>query len=152
MPCALRRASRATPAVSCDGHEAAGCELRRSRAASHADCELRWSRACDQVIVHTEHTLGLSPRCVFVRLSVSLPSFDCPLIASLKSAKNLYLSHRIFDKIRQIYRFFDAFRQKLQILCRNQARLIKALHACCCSLRNELLATHVLNAFCARSA
>ena len=40
----------------------------------------------------------------------------------LKSAKNLYLSHRFFDKIRHIHRFFDVFRQKLQILCRNQAR------------------------------
>ena len=39
----------------------------------------------------------------------------------LKSAKNLYLSHRFFCKIRQIHRFFDAFRQNLQILCRNQA-------------------------------
>ena len=42
-------------------------------------------------------------------------------IASLKSAKNLYLRHRFFDKIRQIHRFFYLFRQKLQILCRNQA-------------------------------
>lgn len=40
----------------------------------------------------------------------------------LKSAKNLYLSHRFFCKIRQIHRFFCNFRQKLQILCRNQAR------------------------------
>ena len=40
----------------------------------------------------------------------------------LKSAKNLYLSHRFFNKIRQIHRFFCIFRQKLQILCRNQAR------------------------------
>ena len=40
----------------------------------------------------------------------------------LKSTKNLCLSHRFFCKIRQIHRFFDAFRQKLQILCRNQAR------------------------------
>ena len=39
----------------------------------------------------------------------------------LKSAKNLYLRHRFFDKIRQIHRFFYLFRQKLQILCRNQA-------------------------------
>ena len=36
--------------------------------------------------------------------------------ACLKSAKNLYLRHRFFNKIRQIYRFFNAFRQKLQIL------------------------------------
>ena len=42
--------------------------------------------------------------------------------ARLKSAKNLYLRHRFFDKIRQIHRFFYLFRQKLQILCRNQAR------------------------------
>ena len=39
----------------------------------------------------------------------------------LKSAKNLYLRHRFFEKIRQIHRFFYIFRQKLQILCRNQA-------------------------------
>ena len=39
----------------------------------------------------------------------------------LKSAKNLYLRYRFFDKIRQIHRFFYLFRQKLQILCRNQA-------------------------------
>ena len=39
----------------------------------------------------------------------------------LKSAKNLYLSHRFFCKIRQIHRFFNVFRQNLQILCRNQA-------------------------------
>ena len=43
-------------------------------------------------------------------------------IASLKSAKSLYLRHRFFDKIRQINRFFYIFRQKLQILCGNQAR------------------------------
>ena len=40
----------------------------------------------------------------------------------LKSAKNLYLRHRFFDKIRQIHSFFYLFRQKLQILCGNQAR------------------------------
>ena len=40
----------------------------------------------------------------------------------LKCAKNLYLRHRFFDEIRQIHRFFEAFRQMLQILCRNQAR------------------------------
>ena len=39
----------------------------------------------------------------------------------LKSAKNLYLSHRFFYKIRQIHSFFNVFRQYLQILCRNQA-------------------------------
>ena len=54
----------------------------------------------------------------------------------LKSAKNLYLGHRIFNKIRQIHRFFDIFRQILQILCRNQARSGLALRsraavACC---------------------
>ena len=36
--------------------------------------------------------------------------------ARLKSTKNLCLRHRFFNKIRQIYRFFNAFRQKLQIL------------------------------------
>ena len=40
----------------------------------------------------------------------------------LKSAKILYFRYRIFDEIRQIHRIFDGFRQKLQILCRNQAR------------------------------
>ncbi len=40
----------------------------------------------------------------------------------LKSAKNLYLSHRIFYKIRQIHRIFDTFRQNPPILLRNQAR------------------------------
>ena len=40
----------------------------------------------------------------------------------LKSAKKLYLSHRFFDEIRQIHRFFAVIRQNLQILCRNQAR------------------------------
>jgi len=59
----------------------------------------------------------------------------------LKSAKNLYLSHRFFDKIRQIYRFFYIFRQKLQILCRNQARSIQALQVGYFSRRDELLAT-----------
>ena len=150
--------------------------------------------------MHTEHTLGFLPRCVFIQSSVFLPSSDCPLIASLKSAsylskfaqtwlekpanssdlvhfsgksfrlgekirldesahdatldpkvtsrkarlksaKNLYLSHRFFNKIRQIHRFFDAFRQKLQILCRNQARLIQTLQVSYFSRRDELLAT-----------
>ena len=97
---------------------------------------------CDQVILHTEHTLGILPRCVFVRSNVFLPSSDCPLIVSLKSAKNLYLSHRFFDKIRQIHRFFDVFRQKLQILCRNQARLIQVLQVGYFSRREDLLATY----------
>ena len=57
----------------------------------------------------------------------------------LKSAKNLYLSHRFFDKIRQIYRFFYIFRQKLQILCRNKARSIQALQVGYFSRRDELL-------------
>ena len=34
----------------------------------------------------------------------------------LKSAKNLYLRYRFFAEIRQIHRFFDDFRQNLQIL------------------------------------
>ena len=150
--------------------------------------------------MHTEHTLGFLPRCVFCRLSVFLSSFDCPLVASLKStsclskfaqtwrekpakhsdlvhfsgksfrlgekirlhrsahephldpkvtsrkarlksAKNLYLRHRFFNKIRQIHRIFDAFRQKLQILCRNQARLVQALQVDYCSRGDDLLAT-----------
>ena len=52
-------------------------------------------------------------------LLLHAPTFCC---TRLKSAKNLYLSHRFFCKIRQIHRFFCNFRQKLQILCRNQAR------------------------------
>ena len=52
-------------------------------------------------------------------LLLHAPAFCC---TRLKSAKNLYLSHRFFDKIRQIHSFFYVFRQKLQILCRNQAR------------------------------
>ena len=52
-------------------------------------------------------------------LLLHAPAFCC---TRLKSAKNLYLSHRFFCKIRQIHRFFCIFRQKLQILCRNQAR------------------------------
>ncbi|KGF13837.1 hypothetical protein HMPREF1647_03460 [Lancefieldella parvula DNF00906] len=51
--------------------------------------------------------------------SLHAPTFCC---TRLKSAKNLYLRHRFFCKIRQIHRFFCIFRQKLQILCRNQAR------------------------------
>ena len=43
----------------------------------------------------------------------------------LKSAKKLYLSHRFFDEIRQIHRFFAVIRQNLQILCRNQARWLR---------------------------
>ena len=53
------------------------------------------------------------------------PTFCCVCLTNnvrLKSAKNLYLRHRFFCKIRQIHRFFCNFRQKLQILCRNQAR------------------------------
>ena len=41
----------------------------------------------------------------------------------LKSTKNLYLRHRFFNKIRQIHRLFNVFRQNLQILFRNQAPL-----------------------------
>ena len=59
--------------------------------------------------MHSKHA-GFSP---------GAPAFCC---TRLKSAKNLYLSHRFFDKIRQIHSFFYVFRQKLQILCRNQAR------------------------------
>ena len=56
----------------CDGQ---GCDLRRSR--------------CEQVIVHTEHTLGASPEVCFFAIKLFLPSFDCPLIASLKSSSCL---------------------------------------------------------------
>ena len=61
--------------------------------------------------------------------------------ARLKSAKNLYLRHRFFNKIRQIHRIFDAFRQNPQILCRNQARLVQVLQVGCFSRRDDLLAT-----------
>ena len=57
--------------------------------------------------------------CKRAGFSPGAPAFCC---TRLKSAKNLYLSHRFFDKIRQIHSFFYVFRQKLQILCRNQAR------------------------------
>ena len=57
--------------------------------------------------------------CKRAGFSPHAPTFCC---TRLKSAKNLYLSHRFFCKIRQIHRFFCNFRQKLQILCRNQAR------------------------------
>ena len=43
------------------------------------------------------------------------------VLARLKSAKNLYMSHRFFYKIRQIHRIFDAFRQNPPIFYRNQA-------------------------------
>lgn len=67
----------------------------------------------------------------------------------LKSTKNLCLEHRFFDEIRQIHRFFYVFRQKLQILCRNQARSIQALQVGYFSRRDELLATcSVLLATC----
>ena len=52
-------------------------------------------------------------------------SKTAPQKLCLKSAKNLYLSHRFFDEIRQIHRFFAVIRQILQILCRNQARWLR---------------------------
>ena len=62
---------------------------------------------------------GYERGCERTGFSPHAPTFCC---TRLKSAKNLYLSHRFFCKIRQIHRFFCNFRQKLQILCRNQAR------------------------------
>ena len=62
---------------------------------------------------------GYERGCERTGFSPHAPTFCC---TRLKSAKNLYLSHRFFDKIRQIHSFFYVFRQKLQILCRNQAR------------------------------
>ena len=59
--------------------------------------------------------------------------------ARLKSAKNLCFGYRFFVEIRQIHRFFDVFRQKLQILCRNQARLVQALQVGYFSRRDDLL-------------
>ena len=61
-----------------------------------------------------------SPSRHLARRAFCMQVFDSAL-ARLKSTKNLYLSYRFFYKIRQIHRFFDAFRQNLQILCRNQA-------------------------------
>ena len=54
--------TRAVPAVAAgrDGREAA------------ADAS---SVGCEQVIVHTEHTLGLLPRCVFYAIKLSLSIF-----------------------------------------------------------------------------
>ena len=69
---------------------------------ARCECERGYVRGCERT--------GFSPHA---------PTFCC---TRLKSAKNLYLSHRFFCKIRQIHRFFCNFRQKLQILCRNQAR------------------------------
>lgn len=62
---------------------------RRLRPQRPSGCDGRDEHACDQVILHTEHTLGLLPRCVFCRLSVFLSSFDYPLVASLKSTSCL---------------------------------------------------------------
>ena len=74
---------------------------------------------------HALRAHGFLARCGYERgcertgFSPHAPTFCC---TRLKSAKNLYLSHRFFNEIRQIHRFFCNFRQKLQILCRNQAR------------------------------
>ena len=57
--------------------------------------------------------------CEHTGFSPDVPVFCC---VRLKSAKNLYLRHRFFYKIRQIHRIFDAFRQNPQNLLRNQAR------------------------------
>ena len=56
----------------------------------------------------------------------------------LKSAKNLYLRHRFFDEIRQIHSFFYVFRQKLQILLRNQAREDRLRRAKFCEPENYI--------------
>ena len=45
--------------------------------------------------------------CKRAGFSPGAPAFCC---TRLKSAKNLYLSHRFFNKIRQIHRFFCIFR------------------------------------------
>ena len=75
----------AVPAVAAsrDGREAASSDGR----GDHACCGFRFdcdghvvatatSIACEQVIVHTEHTLGLLPRCVFMQSSCLSPFFD----------------------------------------------------------------------------
>ena len=61
----------------------------------------------------------------------------------LKSAKNLYLRHRFFYKIRQIHRFFYLFRQKLQILCRNQAHSRSSLPRTTRLARNPVYSQHL---------
>ena len=60
-----------------------------------------------------------------------------------EKCKDLYLRYRFFNKIRQIHRIFDAFRQNPQILCRNQARLIQVLQVGYFSRRDDLLAMRV---------
>ena len=74
-----------------------------------------------RMALHAPRAHGFLARreCERTDFSPGAPAFCC---VRLKSAKNLYLSHRFFCKIRQIHRFFCNFRQKLQILCRNQAR------------------------------
>ena len=73
---------------------------------------------CFDVTRRTSHKQ--SPSRHLARRAFCMQVFDSAL-ARLKCAKNLYLSHRFFYKIRQIHRIFDAFRQNLPILCRNQA-------------------------------
>ncbi|EWC94696.1 hypothetical protein HMPREF1493_0552 [Atopobium sp. ICM42b] len=51
----------------------------------------------------------------------------------------------------RIHRFFDVFRQTLQILCRNQARLVQALQIGYFSRRDELLAMRRIKRFSHRS-
>ena len=97
---------------------------RRSPAAGLLRTVLRMHRVCSE---RTGFSLGAGAsarvsrqaRRPFTACALRAPAFCC---TRLKSAKNLYLSHRFFCKIRQIHRFFCIFRQKLQILCRNQAR------------------------------
>ena len=81
----------------------------------HAALQARHAHRAHGFLARCECERG----CVDTGFSPGAPAFCC---TRLKSAKNLYLSHRFFDKIRQIHSFFYVFRQKLQILCRNQAR------------------------------
>ena len=83
--------------------------------------ERRSPAAVLHTVLHALRAHGFLARreCERAGFSPHAPTFCC---TRLKSAKNLYLRHRFFCKIRQIHRFFCIFRQKLQILCRNQAR------------------------------
>ena len=53
----------------------------------------------------------------YVRFGLILRDLVC---TSLKSAKNLYLRYRFFDKIRQIHRFFDVFRLEFSLQVQQQ--------------------------------
>ena len=94
---------------------------RRSTETEIAFGERRSPATSLRMVLHALRAHGFLARrgCERTGFSLHAPTFCC---TRLKSAKNLYLRHRFFNEIRQIHRFFCNFRQKLQILCRNQAR------------------------------